>query len=365
MAVQALDPSDSRALKRFVRLERELVGDQPLHWSEADADVRRRLSGRSALTQDADIQPFVVDGAARCAAVITPRWQAERMPGAGGIGWFAAAPGAGGEVREMFQRAEEWLAERGVERVIAPFNGNALLGLGLLTDAYDEEPLIPMPWSPRYYADYLRDAGYEPALPLYVYEVDFSSDAYRAARDAALAAPECSVRPVDKKRWKDELEIFRVLVNEAFSGEWEFQTFTSDEFMEVYGPAKPVLDPRLLLFAEIDGKPVGYCSGFPDWIPLLRAARGRSGPLQLIRFMRRGKAVERSGILSIGLLPEARGRRVGKTLAATFYKGLEEMGLEGAAYYIVNESNTASRALAKSFGARERLLYHCFAKSLA
>jgi hypothetical protein len=46
------------------------------------------------------------------------------------------------------------------------------------------------------------------------------------------------------------------------------------------------------------------------------------------------------------------------------FRNLAQLGLDSSLYYLVNEVNTASRGLAKSFGARERLLYHCYDKRL-
>ena len=80
-----------------------------------------------------------------------------------------------------------------------------------------------------------------------------------------------------------------------------------------------------------------------------------------------GAIAEFTGLLEALLRrepPEARGKRIGRTLAAHLFRTFEELGLDSSLYYLVNEVNAASRGLAKSFGARERLLYHCYDKRL-
>jgi GNAT superfamily N-acetyltransferase len=367
MTVERLDATNARDLKRFVRLEPELMRDQPFFWAETEADVRKRLSGKSALSEDLELQLFTANGSARCAAIVNPRWQEEDRAGrdAGSIGWFASARDAGDEVIEMLGEAEGWLAEHGVRRVLAPFNGNAFLGMGVLTDAFDEDPMFPMPWHPPWYAQQLEMAGYVKAYPLYVYEIDLRSDDYRATVERGLRNGAARIRHVDKKRWREELNTLRELLNEGFADEWEFQRFEREEFEEMFAPMKSVINSRLIQFAELDGSSVGFVMGFPDWTPLFRSFRGRLGPIQLFRMLRGSRrTAERIGLLSIALLPEARGKRIGQALAAGFYRASEELGYDKAVYYVVNESNTASRALAMSFGARERLLYHCYDKRL-
>jgi ribosomal protein S18 acetylase RimI-like enzyme len=365
MAIQQLDPADRRAVKHFVRLERKFLRSEPLHyWPEAESDVRKHISPESAFANGRELTLFVADGRARCAAIVNRRWQAEREPDTGFVGWFAAAPGAERVAGDVLAAAEEWLAARGVRRVIAPVNGSGMVGMAVLTDGFDESPMYPLPWNPPHYPRYLEAAGYAKAYPLYLYEVDLGSQEYRRAAERALAAPECTIRPIDKTRWSEELELFRRLFNDGFRDEWEMHTYDRAEFEELYDAFKPLVDPRLFIFAEVDGEPAGFSIGLPDWTPLFRSLRGRLGPLQQFRLLRGAKRFDRGGLVTIAIRSEFRGKRIGQTLAASIFGRLEQVGVRTAPYYLVNDVNTASRGLAKSFGGRERLLYHCYDKQL-
>jgi GNAT superfamily N-acetyltransferase len=365
--VHELDRTDRRAVRRFVRLERELNTAHPLHWADVDRDVVKRLRGRSPTGEVLELQLLVAgDGRprARCAAIVNRRWQEDNAHLAGGVGYLAAADGAGAEVAEMFERAEGWLVAHGCDRAIAPFNGGALQGLGLLTAAYDESPMCPLPWQPPYYTGYLEASGYRPRYPLWIYEIDFAGEAYRKAARRALADPGCSVRTIDKSSWKQELQLMGELVNQGFGDEWEFYDYSREEWAELWGPLKPVFDPRWTLFAEVDGEPAGVCLAFLDWTPLLRRAQGGSGPLAVLRFLRHAKRASRAGVLAISVLPKWRGKGIGQTLLASMYAGFEELGYDHGLYYYVNDANTKSRRLAESFGGKGRVLYHCYEKPL-
>jgi GNAT superfamily N-acetyltransferase len=360
-------PGDKRERKRFVALERDLVGGDPLYVSEIDADIEKRLAGSSAFWEEIEHTLLLASNGrdvARCVPMVNRRWQRRGGEDVGFIGYFAAAPGAEPAVAAMLDDAERWLAERGVRRVIAPYSGDAFHGFATQVDAFDEPPMFPLPWQPPYYPQMLESAGYEPARPFWIYEIDFSSERYRSVSRRAIEDAQCTVRPFSKKRWDEDLEPLRHVQNETFRDEWEFHPMTAEEYAEFFGDLKPVLDERQLLFAEVDGEAVGLCWGLPDWTPLLRSFKGRMGPLQIARFMLRAKRFDRAGLIMIGVLDAQRGRHIGQTLAATLYRAYEERGLGRAFYYPVNEGNLASRRLAESFGGTGRNLYTAYEKRL-
>ncbi len=364
MAVRVLDPADKRQLIEFTRMERKLVGDQPLFVGDLDSDVRKRLSGDSELSDGVEYALFV-NGGARCAAVVNTLWQRSHdEPQTGHIGWFAAAPDASEQAAEALAAAEDWLGRRGMTRAIAPFNAHAFMGMAALTDAFSENPMFPMPWSPPYYETYLLDAGYAHAYPFWIYEVDFAYERYREFTRRALESPECTIREVDKRRWAEEVETLRLIWNEGFSEEWEFQQFTAAQFSEFFKDLKLTLDPRTALIAEVDGEPAGLVWGMPDFNPALRATRGRMGPVKLLRLIQAARRPSRIGLLAIAVRPQFRGRRIGAVLASALYRNLEQMGLRSSFYYPVNDSNERSRGLAESLGGEGRILFHCFDKEL-
>ena len=198
------------------------------------------------------------------------------------------------------------------------------------------------------------------AYPLWYYEIDFQTERYRQFTRRALESPQCDLRPIDKKRWDEEVQVMRILFNEGFDEEWEFEQFTPEQFKEFYAAFKPTFDPRTTVIAEVEGEPAGMAVGLPDLTPAFRAMRGRLGPIKILRMMRAARRPSRVGLIAIALRPQFRGRRIGAALASTLYRNFEEMGQTGSLYYLVNDSNVRSRGLAESLGGEGRLLYQCY-----
>lgn len=366
--IKEISTTDKAALKNFVRLERQFVGSNPLFVSEFDDDVINRLSGRSSFFSDMEHTLFVASNGsqdvARCAALINRRYQKDKNEAVGFIGYFAAKPDCGQEVESMLEKAEAWLKERGVTRIIGAYNGSSFLGFGLLTTAFDEEPIFPFAWHPPYYADYFAKAGYNPTYPFWTYTIDFASDKYRIAKQRAAENKAVSVRSISKKHWRQDLETFRQLCNDTFKEEWEFHAFSREEFNEFFDQLKPVLDTRLMLIGEVNGKAVGWCLGITDLNPLFRSFNGKLGLVQIVKLMFRAGSYSRAGLICIGVLEEHKGNRLAHTLATTLYRRYEERGLKEAFYYPVNENNHRSRRFAESMGGTGRVLHHCYDKRL-
>ncbi len=367
-AIRLIDPSNSRALREFIALERQLVGHFPQFVSDIDADVENLLSGRSAFTAEMDYALWIGSengkDCARIAALINPRYQAAKQEPVGFIGYFAAAPGCPDTVQTLFAEAEAWLHAHGVTRIIAPFQGSAFFGMGLLTADFDHDPMFPFPWHPPYYKDYLKQAQFQARHPLWRYSIDFQCPPYRAAKERVSQNPSVVVRPFNKSRWDDEIATFRHLMNETFKNEWEFHPHTLDEFHEFWDPRKTIMDPNQLLIGEVDGKPAGWCLGVGDWTPLFRSFQGKIGFLEILKLLWHAKRYRRAGLLGIGVLPKFHGNGLARNLAFTLFDYFERRGLQEAYYYLVNDDNVRSRGFAESLGGQGEVIYHAYDKTV-
>jgi len=364
--VREISTKDGKALRDFIVLERQILGGYPLYVSNYDQDVTRYLSGKSAFTRDMEISLFVAcddrGDVACCATLVNPRYQEAKNEKVGFIGYFAAAPDCVRYVEVMLKRAEGWLKERGIRRVIAPYNGNVALGTGFLTAAFEEEPVMFASWNPPYYIDYFIQAGYEPSYPLWIYTIDLASEKFQAAEKRALTNQSVRVRPIDKRQWHSDLEIFREMINDTFSNEWEWYPLTQEEFCKYFDQIKIMVDPHQMLIAEVQGTPVGIWIAFPNWNPLTRGMQGRLGLWQQMQFFWRGRHYDAAGCAFAAVMPEYRGMGISSLLGVHLCHHYQELGVKKIFYYFVNENNHRSRRAAESIGGVGRVVYHTYDK---
>ncbi len=367
--VITIDPTNQSELKRFLSLERKLMQGYPFYISEIDDDVAKLLTGKSAMSKNLQLELFIVTKAGqdigRCAAIINKKFQTEKQPGSGFIGFFAAAKDCSEEIIAMFESAENWLKARGVTKVIAPANGGAPQSMGFLATGYDEDPMFPFPWHPAYYKSYIENLDYKPTYPLWYYEIDFASTKYQEAKKKYLNTSLANIRTITKKNWDKDIDTLIDLLNECFKNEWEFTSLDYTFGKEFFGPMKDMLHPEQILFAEADGKPIGFCLAMPDLTPLFRTLNGKVGILDILKLMFGVKKFQRAGILGIGVKDEYKGKGISKAIALKLYDFHEKLGLKSSLYYPVNESNVESRGFAESIGGKGRMMYQVYDKLLS
>lgn len=367
--VTIINPSDKSALKRFVSLERKLIKNYPYYISEIDADVAKMLTHKSEMAKGLEFGLFVVsksgEEVGRCAAIINKKFQAQKQADAGFIGFFAAAKDCEPAVTEMIGRAEHWLKEREVSKIIAPANGGAPNSMGFMVTGFDEDPMFPFAWTPPYYPSYFQKLNYQPTYPIWYYEIDFANEKYRAAKRQYANYDTAVIRPVSKRNWDKEVKIATDLLNETFANEWEFTSMSYAEMKEFLRPMKDAVAAEQILIAAVDGKPAGFCIALPDLTPLFRTFNGKVGLIAILKLITgAAKKFKRAGILAIGVTREHRGKGLAKAIAMKLYGYHESLGLKSSLYFPVNESNIDSRGFAESIGGKGRVMYHVYDKVL-
>lgn len=364
MTVSVVERADRRAVRRAARLERRAYGAEPRFVAEPDRDVERRFSGRSLVYADADWVLLVAGDAeapvARCVASVQPAWQqAQGALTTGFIGDLVVQAGSEAAGVELIAAAESWLAQRGIDRIWAPYS-HMMVQYVLRTAGHDEDPTAPFRWDSPQTAELLQRAGYQPRRPAWTYRIDLHAGSWRETADRALSEPRCRVRPLDKRRWDTEMGLIADLLTATFVDEWEFQPPSADLVREIYRDAKPITAPEHVLFAEVDGQPVGVCLTFPNFAVPLRRARGHTGPIAGLRFLWDLRRVQGASIYAIGVVTEHRGKGIARVLVGTALRHYASQGFTTADYHLVNDENRASRALASAFGAQGRALHHGF-----
>lgn len=212
--------------------------------------------------------------------------------------------------------AEGWLRARGFDTIRGPVNLSVNDESGLLVDGFDSPPTIMMPHNPPSYPGLLEAAGFVKAKDLFVYQGGhhdhFVPIPERLQRATAMLAQRYGItlRPLNMKRWDDELAAIKEIYNRAWEKNWGFVPMTNAEIDHLAAQLKPVVIPELIPMAEREGKLVGFGITLPDLNEALKLHRGSIlGALRGLWMIRR-KQIRRARIPLLGILPEVRGKGV-------------------------------------------------------
>lgn len=256
---------------------------------------------------------------------------------------------------------------RGSGIVRGPVNPSLHDACGLLIEGFGDRPYALMPYNPPSYAAFIERAGYRKAKDLYAWDLDLTSPlsprverlAERARRRKGVV-----VRPVDLRRFDAELDILKTVYRGAWADNWGFVPPTDAEIRQLAIELRPVVDPELVLFAEIHGEPVACAVSIPDVNQVLHRMNGRLLPFGLLHFLRRRQIVTRTRMLLLGVLPDARRLGLYPLLMAEARRRAAARGYRRGEVGWTLEDNDLINAGIEAAGGRRVKTYRLYEKPL-
>src|SRR5512137_661069 len=134
----------------------------------------------------------------------------------------------------LFDAAQTWLREQGMRRVLGPFNLSINDECGLLVEGYDTPPVIMMGHALPYYPGRIEEQGFTGAQDLLAYRIrgDFAAPRHMDALTSRVAG-RVRLRPLRRWKFAEDLAIIKDIFDDAWSSNWGFVPFTTEEFAEL------------------------------------------------------------------------------------------------------------------------------------
>ena len=372
-----IEPVEGEALlERFIRLPMRLNAGDPAYVAPLLMERREALSaGTNPFFEHGEVRFWlpVRDGrdVGRISAQIDRL--APQTPGrtTGAFGLLAAEDDA--EVfAALLRTAEAWLAERGCTHALGPLNLSVNEEVGLLVEGFDTPPMVMMGHDPPYAGARIEAQGYAKAKDVHAYSIDLRYRLPPAVQArVARGLPEgVRLRPVDMRRFDEEVTLLTSILNDAWAGNWGFTPTTEAETRQLAKSLKPVIDPRLVWFAEIDGEAAAFIVLLPNINEAIADLRGRLLPFGWAKLLWRLK-VSRVRSVRVPLLGlrrrferSARGRVLPFHLIERAASTAKRLGYTSAEISWVLEDNAPMRRIAEAVGARVYKTYRLYDKAL-
>lgn len=285
---------------------------------------------------------------------------------------FIAADDDAAIFAALFGTAEAWLRSKGCRRVLGPFNLSINEEVGLLVDGFETRPMIMMGHDPAYVDAQVRAQGYARAKDVY---------AYISPMDQPLPAPVkrrldrgvpdgLVLRQLEMKRYAQEVSNLTSILNDAWSGNWGFTPVTEAETRQLAKTMRPVIEPRLAWFAEIDGDTAGFIVLLPNVNEAIAGLNGRLLPFGWLKLLWRLK-VRGVGTARVPLMGvKRRYARTVRGMLAPFHlihaarTEALKLGYTSVEMSWVLEDNAPMLSILEAVGARSYKTYRIYEKAL-
>jgi len=365
-----IKPVTSRRLrKQFLELPWTLYRDDPC-WIPPLRLNQKELVGyrHHPFYDDAEAQTFLaIQGGRPCGRILAilnhsyNRWQNEEQ---GFFGFFESVDDpqvASG----LFDAARDWLSERNIHSLRGPVNPSLNYECGLLIDGFDTPPFFMMTYNHPYYQQLIEGYGFGKAQDLFAFwgHVDMLNSLDKKLAfmtDAAAERFDIRIRPMDKSRFRVEMELFLDVYNRSLGGTWGFAPLSRGEIRHMGAAMRHLIVPELALMAEVDGKAVGVVFALLDYNPLVKQIDGRLFPFGAIRLLRKRHELKRVRMISTNVVPEYQRWGIGLVLLKGLVPKIMDWGIQEAEFSWVLESNNLSRGSLKKGGAKLTKTYRIF-----
>jgi len=358
---------------RFLDLPYRLHRDNP-HWIP-----QLRLSQKDILNtrrhpfyRTADAEMFLAFRAGRVVgrimAMINHAHNEFHNEQAGFFGFFEVEndPAA---AHALLDTARDWTRSHGAEVIRGPVNPSTNYECGLLIEGFDLDPAVMMPYNPSYYADMIEACGFTKAMDLYAYDIEAKyfivSEKLTRVADRLRNKDKISVRTVNLKDFKREVEIIREVYNDAWSGNWGFVPVSAAEFEHLAKDLKQLVDARVVMIAEREmedneRRPVGFFLAVPDINRALKKINGRLLPFGLIKLLWHSRKIDFIRIITMGIVREYQSMGLGAVFLDEIYRRGPAAGFPNGEMSWVLENNVMMNRAASLIGGRRSKTYRIY-----
>ncbi len=312
--MKLLEVKDKVSKRAFHRVALELYRGDPCWVCPLQAEVDSTFDpAENSLFRDGDAVRWVLMSdqgnlLGRIAAFYNKGKASKHEQPTGGIGFFECVNDREA-ASALFDRAKQWLQERGMEAMDGPITfGENLTNWGLLIEGF-HLPFYGMPYNFPYYRDLFEAYGFKTYFEQFSYEKDLS----KPFPDRQV---KFSMHIKEKFRFEhftfsDKEKYLRDICT-VYNKVWEdfHEDYTPLDYKEIekiFRKAKPIINEQFIWFGYDNDQPVALVIVFPDVNQILKKlGNGQLNLINILKFIwyKKSGTINRARQLLTAVIPE-------------------------------------------------------------
>ncbi len=364
--------------KIFVRMMLDVYRDDKSFVQPLDYEVLARLHPeKNPLLKDNEHQLWLVmrgdQPVGRIGAIINKAYTNHYGVKKGHFGYFEAIDDEN-VIGLLFDTAEAWLRERGMETVSGPYNFSVNEECGLLIEGFERSPAVLMPHGRPYYQRYVEGRAYEAASDMVAFWYPARKGFMPERRSKFVAKlvnkDHVEVRNFDFKNFQQEVVTAVEIFNNAWADNWGFVPLSEVEARHMASDLRPIITRHNTVMCLVNGEPIAFGIVLPNINEIIKDFDGKLLPLNWIKFLWRlkVKGVTQARMPLMGIRKDYQGKPLG---AAFAYKIIEmvndssvDNGIVNAELSWILKSNKAMMTMLEEIGGVADKTYRIYERSL-
>ena len=273
----------------------------------------------------------------------------------------------------LFLRAEKWAHAHQLVRLLGTYNLDREDSRGVLIEGRDRPPAVYCGHGAAYYPGFFDRYGFS----------KFGGDGVAYAVDLDLKRPEIqhlmrlagairqrkkniTVRSANLVDMDAEIDRIVELQNRGMAHMFDYTPYTRASIEAMVLPMLDIVDPELVLFAEVDGKIAGWFPAVPNLNEVIIHLNGLRYPWDYLRALKYKNYKPKSiAIKSISVPPEYWDTGVGVLLFDEMARRAAAKGYTWADMSLTGDDNPDTFPLAHRMGAKIYKRYRFFQKEVS
>jgi len=208
----------------------------------------------------------------------------------------------------LFDSAQKWLSEQGIEAMDGPANmGENYMNHGLLAWGFQPQG-FGMPYNPPYYVTLFENYGFKVYYEQYSYHIDYTKpfpERFWKIAEWVAKKPQFSFKHLDWDQTDAFIDDFCKIYDGAWKKHEHYKPIDPEELKAFLVSSKMLLDPEFIWYAYHEDEPIAMLVMLPDFNQALRHLKNGKLSLwniiKLMRFIKKGKFT-RTRIIIMGIV---------------------------------------------------------------
>jgi GNAT superfamily N-acetyltransferase len=271
----------------------------------------------------------------------------------------------------LFDRATTWAGEHGLVDLYGTYNLDREDSRGILIEGRDRPPTSYCGHNPPYYQGFFERYGFQKyGEDLLAYAIEVNLDTPEIQHMMKLAEKirqrkKITVRSGNLSNIDGEIDNIVELQNRGLAHFADFTPYTRNDIEAMILPVLDIIDPDLVLFAEVDGRVVGWFPGVPNMNEVLIHLNGLRYPWDYLRLLKYSRLKPKClAVKSVAVVPEQWDMGAGVLLFDEMARRAAARGYQWADLSLTGEDNPDTFPLAHRMGARIYKRYRFYRKQL-